>query len=573
MDRNLRERRQNAMDFYRQNNRVLEQLERALNEMCVRRPNDLFGYLAEFFIPLSATPLISRVEGVEVLDSRGGPSIQAQVYCTLRNQEKFFSSGSVSSHFGSSASSEERQEQVRKALQWIQEVNQQLHGLSPEEQSKVDQILSDLYWSRLQELTDHSSRTPTETPPVVIRGKKRAAVKIQPPPEPPELLLSGGLAVGALSLSVARAGAQSRGLPLYKYITELKTRSQRPPEGLVSPLSPPPEGLVSPSSRPPEGLVSPSSPPPEGLHSPTLLVPLFSCGRSSPGKLHLFEEVLLIPKPGLRTRQVVLVAQQLQQEVFRIHAAQTKATAGAVSLSDSGAPHLPADRLEQPLELLTEACAQLQLGPELRLGLSCAGPHLYDQSKGKYEVMCAVLKSPDETVDLLQSLLLKFPSVVLLIDPLRREDVDQWQRLSASCSLLSDITFREQAPPPPGVTGHILKHVNHVTITDLIQASIHRHGSMLLGPSYSEPSCDSALPDLAVGLGLDFLKLGGLSGEERTSRYNRLMRIEEELEQEGRLCLKEKRLPPIFIQRPGPGPDQGLKQDRTSPRSRPGADA
>uniref|UniRef100_A0A3B4AJ27 Enolase 4 n=1 Tax=Periophthalmus magnuspinnatus TaxID=409849 RepID=A0A3B4AJ27_9GOBI len=358
----LTELRQSAADFYRLNH-VPEHLERALNELFTRRPSDLHGYLAEFFSTLSSPPRISRVEGLEVLDSRGQPSILAQVYCIIRNHEKVLGS----------------------------------------------------------------------------------AVKPPPPPEPPELLLSGGLSVGALSLSVARGGAQSRGVALYQHIAMLKSTQVGP-------------------------------------------------------------------------------------------------TFGAL-LSDCGAPCLSAEKVEQPLDLLSEACSNLELnlGAELFVGLSCATPNLYDHSKGKYEVSSGLLKTPDEVVDLLQALLLKYPSVVTVIDPLRREDVEQWKRLAASvsesCSLLSDITFRVQAPPPPGVKGHVLKHVNHVTISDLIRVSTEE------GIWHTGSGSFVSFPFQAVGLGLDFLKLGGLSGAERTTRFNRLLAIEDELQREG--CLGESDALPV----------------------------
>lgn len=43
------------------------------------------------------------------------------------------------------------------------------------------------------------------------------------------------------------------------------------------------------------------------------------------------------------------------------------------------------------------------------------------QSKGKYNVATGSLKSPDELVDLYQALISKYPAVVALIDPLRKE--------------------------------------------------------------------------------------------------------------------------------------------------------
>uniref|UniRef100_A0A8C6TQE2 Enolase 4 n=1 Tax=Neogobius melanostomus TaxID=47308 RepID=A0A8C6TQE2_9GOBI len=446
-----------AVEFYRVN-RVPEQLERALNELFLRRPSDLYGHLADFFSALSAPPRISRVQGREVLDSRGQPSIEAKVYGTVRNREQVLES----SH--------------------------------------------DTFTLNPSVTVQYGSSFNHDCVSIVGSGKKGSAVKGPavkplPPPEPPEPVLPGSIAVGALSLSVARAGAASRGVPLYQHVSLLRGRQ--------------PVGQ---------------------MHVPSVLVSLLSYGKSSPGKLSLFEEVLLVPKPGLTTRQVRPLYTIEQQ---RYCAEPSNSQADGRGPDDSGAPCLSADRPEQPLDLLSEACVNLSLslGSDLFLGLSCAGPNLLDYSKGKYEVSSGLLKSPDEMVDLLQSLVLKNPAVVVLIDPLRREDVEQWERLSAalagSCSLLSDVTFRAQAPPPPGVQGHVIKHSNHVTVSELVRITLPKP-SPVDDLTFSTMFV-SVLRSKAVGLGHDFLRLGGLGGAERASGYNRLVSIEEELQRDGRL--------------------------------------
>ncbi|KAK7901659.1 hypothetical protein WMY93_018428 [Mugilogobius chulae] len=431
----LAELRQAAAEFYRQN-RVPEQLERVLNELFTR---DRATSAATCSSPPPRSPLTSG----------------------LRDSD----------------SDSDLREQVSNALQWIQEVNQQLQELKPDEQSRVtgsSEVLHTLTHSYCcsapweQERYCTHSHTPTAAaPPGNKKGKKGSALKLVPPPEAPEVFLSGGLAVGVVSLSVARAGARSRGVALYEHVAQLKRHSSPPQMSL-----------------------------------PSVLVSLLSCGKSSPGKLHLFEEILLILKPGQRVKQVLSVAQELQKEIQRILSSRTKATSLSALLSDCGAPCLFAEKPEQPLELVSEACSNLELGlgSEVFLGLSCAAPGLFDCSKGKYEVCSGLLKSPDEMVDLLVTLVTKNPGVVVLIDPLRREDREQWERLSSSlsdsCSLLSDLTYRAQAPPPPGVRGHVLKHAHHVTVSDLVRASVEQPGCVLLGPAHSEPASDSALPDL-----------------------------------------------------------------------------
>ncbi|XP_032424678.1 enolase 4-like [Xiphophorus hellerii] len=66
---------------------------------------------------------------------------------------------------------------------------------------------------------------------------------------------------------------------------------------------------------------------------------------------------------------------------------------------------------------------------------------------------------------------------------------------------------------------------------------------------FSESCSSESFADLAVGLGLDYVKLGGLSGTETMAKYNRLTAIEEELARQGLLVCKEPE-PPLFSKEP-----------------------
>ncbi|KAI4812373.1 hypothetical protein KUCAC02_023771 [Chaenocephalus aceratus] len=357
---------------------------------------------------------------------------------------------------------QQRAADVTTAAQWINEpLSSMLKGSNPCQQSEVDHMLSNFFMVRYLEDKDIQNKEKEELGPPsepevvpssplpapskdkksVDKGKKSAtAEKPFPPAEPPEAVLPGSRAVGSVSLAVARTGAQIQGVPLYRYIAALKNRED-----------------------------------PTQLHIPVPLITLLSCGRTSTGKLSLLEEVILIPRAGQRVKQIITKTLELQKEMMRIMNTSTKHGAQAV-LCDSGVLAVSYERPEQPLDLITEACSNsgLALGTEVQLALNCAAPELMDYTKGKYEIATGVLKTPDELVDMYQTLVSKYPAVVALIDPLRRE---------------------------------------------------------------------------AVGLGLDFVKLGGLSGAERMTKYNRLISIEEELSQQGILASKEKHPPPLFRER------------------------
>ncbi|XP_024152535.1 enolase 4 isoform X2 [Oryzias melastigma] len=531
-EEDMEELRGAAAEFYRQSG-VVRELEEALDQLFRRRPRDLHGFLADYFDKLSAPPLISRLKGREVYDARGQLCIEAEVFCVVRNTEKSVSSAAVSCCLDPKTTSadsedEERTEHVTTAAQWINgPLSNMLKDRSPCDQSEVDQVLSDFFMTRCleeKEMMIHSPSMEEESSPssppaqdkdkkIRDKGKKNNTVeKPFPPAEPPEPVLHGSTAIGSVSLAVAKAGAELQRIPLYDHIAALKSHQNQ-----------------------------------ERFHIPVSLVTLICCGRTSPGKLNLLEEVILVPKPGQPVIQTVTMTLQLQKEMMRI---MTATRAGAVQAVESvrGAPAVSSERPEQLLDLIGEACSnlQLQLGTDAHLALNCAAHKLLDYSKGKYEVAAGVLKSPDELVDLYQTLLHRHPAVVALIDPFRREDKEQWEKLSSAvgnaCSLISDVTNVSQLPV--GGKGCIVKLVHETTISDLIRIS-SQPGSVMLGLTQSEPCSDASLSDLAVGLGLDYIKLGGLHGAERMTKYNRLISIEEELAQRGILVNKDKHSPPF----------------------------
>ena len=68
------------------------------------------------------------------------------------------------------------------------------------------------------------------------------------------------------------------------------------------------------------------------------------------------------------------------------------------------------------------------------------------------------------------------------------KDTDQWGKLNDaagdSCSLLSDITYKSHVPLPLGVRGHILKHVNETTVSDIICITSENPGIAYAGEEY-----------------------------------------------------------------------------------------
>ncbi|XP_058255845.1 enolase 4 isoform X3 [Hemibagrus wyckioides] len=557
VDKDFYDLKNKAAEFYRANG-VPQKLETVLNEMFFAKPHDVYGYLANYFSSFSHIPVISAVVGREVYDARGDAALQVDVYCTVRNEEKLVSNavvtgvdGDVTETWNPVANGNQRAS-VEVALEWIRDqLSSMLHGFNPTHQTHLDKLLrkflhvccSDFYMARYledqddrnrekkaeeEETTETTSDTTTPRAPVSGKGKKgaekgkRGSASEKPlrPPEKPEPMLPGAMAIGALSMAAAKSAASLTAMPLYKHILTL-----RDPQAV-------------------------------SVFLPMPLVSVLSCGKASAGKLNLLEEVILLSTVPHSTREIINMCRDVQREIRKIAATTVgKSGSASVGVSEGGAIQLGLDRPEQALDLLMEACTNLGLsiGTELRLVINCAAHVLIDYSRGKYEVMAGTLKSPDELVEMFVGLTSKYPAIVALIDPFRKEDVEQWQKLSSlighSCCLIADAAYRPcprwkgSKPRLPGVTWITLRHRSDMTLSDLLHAVTEQtEGETILAVS-SEETGDDSMIDLAVGLGVSFIKLGGLTGGGRMNKYNRLHRIEQELEEQGILGILQVKLP------------------------------
>ncbi|KAJ6669018.1 hypothetical protein lerEdw1_007827 [Lerista edwardsae] len=565
---NVSDLKHQAAEYYR-SNEVPQRLEEVLNAMFYQRPDDFYGHLANYFSGLSKPPVICRILGNRVLDGIGRPTLEVEVFCRVKNFDKRICSSIISSHAEilENASPEavdavgrEISESLHIAFDWISEsLNEMLKGLDPTDQHKVDELLCEFFAKKAEEDKERrriekeketpEATVPVLTPPAAPAGKKKSnkpakkpsvMEKPIPPAEPREPVVKGSMAIGCVSLAVAKAAATVRDVPLYLHIALLRDNQVLPKE----------------------------------LIMPQPMATILSCGKSSPGKLNLMKEVMLIPPAWLTVKQGIERCLDIQKQISRLTEPVVKpptaVTEGKKSSTKDAGKKAPTpiqkkmgylgciilgnESLEQPLTLIQTACTSLslELGIDMYLGINCAAHELVDYTKGKYEILSGTYKNPDEMVDMYEDLIHKFPSIIALVDPLRKEDRSQWTDLcnilGSKCYLLAEDSCRnvwkileEQNKNEPKCSGLIVKCTNETTISHLLEMTQFLHGMRhisVLGSPDGESSDDS-LVDLAVGLGARFIKLGGLSRGERLTKYNRLFAIEEELVKNGRLCERE----------------------------------
>ncbi|XP_074731474.1 enolase 4 isoform X3 [Strix uralensis] len=537
--RRLQELRREAAQYY-QDHRVPQRMEEALNALFPQRPADLYGELANYFSKFSKAPVICKLVGRKVLDGVGQPTLEVEIYCTVKNYEKRICSTVMSSHSQipenalpetTEADEKERNDSVNTAVEWVNEsLNMMLRGLKPTDQCKVDKILGEYFTKKVEEKKEVQNQEEEEeeeatlaltscTPSATsLPGKKKSAkpgkkVAVAerpiPPAEPAESVLRGSVAIGGTSLAVAKAGAAVSHIPLYLHIALLKCDQDSLKE----------------------------------MTLPLPMVTLLNCEKISPAKLRLVKEVMLIPPVQLSLKQPS--SQVADSKKGRARNTGKKAPPRALKrISHLGCLITGCDNLEQPLLLMQTVCNNigLELGTDMYVAINCAAHELMDYLKGKYEILTGTFKSPDEMVDMYVELINKFPFIIALIDPLRKEDRQQWSNiccaLGSKCYLIAEdaATYisklkTDQNINVPMCSGVVLKYINETKVSDLIELTGlldgQRHITILGSPDGE--SSDDSLVDLAVGLGARFIKLGGLSRGERVTKYNRLLAIEEEL--------------------------------------------
>ncbi|XP_036191751.1 enolase 4 [Myotis myotis] len=567
--RELRRLKQQALEYYREND-VPRRLEELLNSTFYLQPADVYGHLANCFSKLAKPPTICKVVGKHVLDGLGLPTLQVEIFCTIQNFPKYICSVMMATHFEvyensvpelAEATEAERLDAVSIAVRWVNEnITQELQGLEPSNQAEVDQVLRTFFENKVQEDNEgkelekslensavHLSSSLMPPPPTTLpppppakkkgqkQGRKSTIIeKPISPPEPVEPVLCGSMAIGAVSLAVAKTIAVLDSNPLYFHIASLKHHQEQPAK----------------------------------LTIPLLMVSLVSCGKSSPGKLNLMKEVICIPHPGLMAKQGVEMLMEIQKQISKTietppppKAEMKKGHNGGKrgqqpvtgKMSHLGCLTINYDTIEQPLLTIQGICANLglELGTNLYLAINCAAHELVDYSKGKYEVMMGTYKNTTEMVDLYVDLISKFPSIIALIDPFRKEDSEQWDSLynalGSRCYLIAgsasksiSTLLKEGSISTPKSSGRIIKHTNQTTMSDLVEISnlIDSKKHVAVFGSAEGESADDSLVDLAIGLGVQFIKLGGLSRGERVTKYNRIFTIEEELVQNGTLGFK-----------------------------------
>jgi enolase len=211
------------------------------------------------------------------------------------------------------------------------------------------------------------------------------------------------------------------------------------------------------------------------------------------------------------------------------------------SVGDEGgfAPDLKSNA--EALDLILEAIqkAGYEAGSQVHIALDPAASEFYDADKKTYAIDGKELDSA-AMVELLADWVERYP-ICSVEDGCAEDDWEGWklltERLGGKVQIVGDDLFvtnteRLQRGIDEGIANSILIKVNQIgTLTETIEAIqlAHRHGYTTVTSHRSGETEDATIADLAVALRTGQIKTGSASRSDRMAKYNQLLRIEEDL--------------------------------------------
>jgi len=305
----------------------------------------------------------------------------------------------------------------------------------------------------------------------------------------------GANAILAVSLAVAKLSAQLEGVSLYRYLSKGRGR--------------------------------------------TLPVPVMNVinGGKHAGTGLKMQEFMVIPTGAKTFRDSLRTGTEVYHKLKAV--IQSRHGRQATNVGDEGGFAPPIDKTEEALELVLQAIsdAGYSAGKDVFVGFDAASSEFYEE--GAY-MLDGEKKSPDELVDFYVQLTQKFP-ILYVEDPFEQEDFEHTAQLTkkigSTVEVVGDDIFVTNIPRlkkgiEAGAANALLMKVNQIgSLTEAInaaKAALGNHYRVVTSHRSGETE-DTTISDLAVALNCGQIKTGAPCRGERTAKYNRLLRIEEEL--------------------------------------------
>ncbi len=309
----------------------------------------------------------------------------------------------------------------------------------------------------------------------------------------------GANAILAVSLAAAKAAAQDQNLPLYAHIANLNGTP--------------------------------------GVYSmPVPMMNIINGGEHADNNVDIQE--FMVQPVGAKTFSEGL---RMGTEIFHHLKAVLKARGLSTAVGDEGgfAPNLASN--EDALKVISEAVANAgyKLGTDVTLALDCAASEFYEDGKYNLSGEGQVFNS-EGFADYLKGLTERYP-IISIEDGLDESDWDGWKiltdKIGEKIQLVGDDLFVTNTKIlkegiDKKIANSILIKFNQIgTLTETLEAiqMAKAAGYTAVISHRSGETEDSTIADLAVGTSAGQIKTGSLCRSDRVSKYNQLLRIEEQL--------------------------------------------
>ena len=315
----------------------------------------------------------------------------------------------------------------------------------------------------------------------------------------PNKSILGANAILGVSLAAAHAAALELGMPLYRYVG--------------------------------------------GVSAKTLPVPMMNIinGGSHSDAPIAFQEFMIIPVKATSFLEAIKMGSEIFHHLKMVLHDRNLSTA----VGDEGGFAPTLGGTEDALDTIAQAVtnAGYKFGDEIMIALDCAAAEFYvdgNYDYSKFEGDSGKIRTSKEQAEYLAELAKNYP-IISIEDGMDEDDWDGWKYLTAligdTTQLVGDDLFvtnvaRLSRGIKEGISNSILIKVNQIgTLSETIAAvnMAHNAGYTAVMSHRSGETEDTTIADLAVALNCGQIKTGSMSRSDRMSKYNQLLRIEEQL--------------------------------------------
>ena len=420
----------------------------------------------EQYIPV--TDIIAR----EILDSRGNPTVEVEVLAGshFTGRAMVPSGASTGKYEAIELRDGKHRYQglgVRRAVEHVNDrIIREILGMNVLEQAKLDRVLLEL------DGTDNKINL-------------------------------GANAMLGVSLAAARAAADALEIPLYQYLGGVNAKQM-----------------------------------------PVPMMNILNGGRHADNSIDL-QEFMIMPVGAVCFEEGL----QMCAEIYKMLRAILEKYDYPTAVGDEGgfAPNLP--DAKEALHMIMRAIEKAGYKPkeQIVIALDAAASELYDKERKEYVFPGEakmhghrVARSTEEMIDYYEELAGEFP-IISIEDPLDEEDWDGWKKLTKKIGnrvqLVGDDLFVTNAQRlrkgiELGAANAILIKVNQIgTLSETFETikTAQEAGYNVIVSHRSGETEDTIIADIAVAFNTGQIKTGAPCRSERVAKYNRLLRIEEQI--------------------------------------------